>query len=201
MDSGRFDDAFDRRGFLRRVGGVAGGALLSVHFAACQEAAEQARQAALDGAAYAVLTPEEGRQLEAVCATIIPSGDTPGAREAGAAHFIDTVLGSFESANLPVVRDGIASLQGRVRTAEGAASFADLDETRQVQLLAEVEAQDPAFFGVARYLTICGTFCHPDLGGNRNRAGWTLLGMDVQNGYQPPFGYYDRGHHDEGAEA
>ncbi|NNM32179.1 MAG: hypothetical protein HKO53_03895, partial [Gemmatimonadetes bacterium] len=62
-------------------------------------------------------------------------------------------------------------------------------------VLTQVEEDDPGFFGTVRYLTICGTFCHPDLGGNRDRAGWNLLGIDVQNAYQPPFGYYDRGHH------
>jgi hypothetical protein len=188
--------AVDRRTFMRNVGGVAGGAWLTLHFAACQEAAEQARQAVASGGGFSVLTPEEGRQLEAVCATIIPSGDTPGAREAGAAHFIDTVLGTFESAGLPTVREGLEALAARVNDQHGT-TFADLGPDAQVAVLTEVENDDPGFFGTVRYLTICGTFCHPDLGGNRDQAGWRLLGMDIQNGYQPPFGYYDQGHHGE----
>ncbi|NNF27378.1 MAG: gluconate 2-dehydrogenase subunit 3 family protein [Gemmatimonadetes bacterium] len=184
----------DRRAFVRSVGGVAGGAWLSLHFAACQDAAEQAREAAASGSDFSILTAEEGRQLEAVCATLIPSGETPGAREAGAAHFIDTVLGSFEAGSLPTVREGLEALAERVRDEHGV-TFADLDTEQQVAVLTQVEEDDPGFFGTVRYLTICGTFCHPDLGGNRDRAGWTLLGMDVQNAYQPPFGYYDRGHH------
>lgn len=184
----------DRRAFVRSVGGVAGGAWLSLHFAACQDAAQQAREAAASGSGFTTLTAEEGRQLEAVCAAIIPSGETPGAREAGAAHFIDTVLGSFEASSLPTVREGLADLARSARDAHGTA-FADLDSPQQVGLLTQVEQDDPGFFGTVRYLTICGTFCHPDLGGNRDLAGWTLLGMDVRNAYEPPFGYYDRGHH------
>ena len=149
----------------------------------------------LPGSGFSTLTAEEGRQLEAVCATIIPSGDTPGAREAGAAHFIDTVLGSFEAASLTTVREGLEAIGGRARDKYGA-TYADLEPQQQIELMTLVEQEDPAFFGTVRYLTICGTFCHPDLGGNLDGAGWTLLGMDVQNAYQPPFGYYDRGHHD-----
>lgn len=190
------ESALDRRAFVRSVGGVAGGAWLTLHFAACQDAAEQARQAVASGSGFTVLGAEEGRQLEAVCATIIPSGDTPGAREAGAAHFIDTVLGTFESGNLPTIRDGLEALAAQVREEHGT-TFADLDAETQVAALTRMENDDPAFFGTVRYLTLCGTFCHPDLGGNRDRVGWTLMGMDVQNAYQPPFGYYDRGHHGE----
>ena len=188
----------DRRSFVRSVGGVAGGAWLSLHFAACQDAAQQAREAAASRSGFAVLSGEEGRQLEAMCAAIIPSGDTPGAREAGAAHFIDTVLGSFEANSLPTVREGLAALEDRVRSDHGT-TFADLGEEQQIDVLTRVESDDPGFFGTVRFLTICGTFCHPDLGGNRDRVGWTLLGMDVQNAYQPPFGYYDQGHHGEEA--
>ncbi len=196
-DDAWVDVPFDRRTFVRRVGGAAGGALLSMHLAACQDAADQAREAAAAGSGFSILTADEGRRLEAVCATLIPSGETPGAREAGAAHFIDLVLGTFEAGSLPTIRDGLAGLKRRVEAAEGrGTSFADLSATRQVAILTDVEREDPGFFGTARYLTICGTFCHPDLGGNRDGAGWAILGLDPQNAYEPPFGYYDEGHHD-----
>ncbi|MDH3222789.1 MAG: gluconate 2-dehydrogenase subunit 3 family protein, partial [Gemmatimonadota bacterium] len=143
-DDGWTQVPFDRRTFVRRVGGAAGGALLSVHLAACRDLADQAREAAAAGSGFSTLTADEGRQLEAVCATLIPSGDTPGAREAGAAHFIDLVLGTFEAGNLPTIREGLSGLKRRVESAEGSGtSFADLSAARQVEILADVEREDP----------------------------------------------------------
>jgi hypothetical protein len=34
-------------------------------------------------------------------------------------------------------------------------------------------------------------FAMPSWGGNRERAGWALLGFDNRHAWQPPFGYYD----------
>ena len=45
---------------------------------------------------FAFFTPEEARQMEAVCEQIIPSDDGPGAREAGAIYFIDYALSQTE---------------------------------------------------------------------------------------------------------
>ena len=78
-------------------------------------------------------------------------------------------------------------------------SFADLEAADRVRCLERVEEEDPGFFGVMRTLTIYGTFSHPDGGGNRGQVGWRLVGMDVQNAYEPPFGYYDRPYHDGSA--
>lgn len=41
------------------------------------------------------LSDAEYRTLSAACARVIPAGDTPGALEAGAADYIDAVLGAF----------------------------------------------------------------------------------------------------------
>ena len=189
-------EAQDRREFLHRMGGGALGAWLTLNLSACQEASEYAREATESGLPFTVLSAEEGRQVEAVCATLIPSDDTPGAAEAGAAHFIDRVLGTFESAALPSLREGLGGLTTRVADGEWSGStFADLSPDERITVMEAVEQEDPGFFGRMLFLTICGTLCHPDMGGNREEVGWELLGMQVESGYQPPFGYYDRGHH------
>jgi hypothetical protein len=41
-------------------------------------------------------------------------------------------------------------------------------------------------------------FAMPAWGGNRDGAGWALLGFDSRHVWQPPFGYYDAGHHGAG---
>jgi hypothetical protein len=48
------------------------------------------------------------------------------------------------------------------------------------------------FFDSMRFLTVLGMFSTPAYGGNRNGAGWKLLGFEDQHIFQPPFGYYDR---------
>ena len=42
-----------------------------------------------------------------------------------------------------------------------------------------------------RFDTIVGTFALPSWGGNRDYAGWHLLGLEHQMRFQAPFGYYD----------
>ena len=199
------DGAFDgwvhgRREFVRRLSGAAWGVWLTGSAAACRDAADYARGAAERGDAFQTLSSAEGDDLVALCSTLIPSGDLPGSTEAGAAYFIDRLLGTTESALLPLIRDGLGSLGERVvRDYPGSASFAALLEDDRIGCLQAVEAQDPAFFGTLRYLNLIGTFCHPDLGGNRDMAGWRLAGMEPANAYEPPFGYYDRPYHEQGS--
>jgi len=39
--------------------------------------------------------------------------------------------------------------------------------------------------------TILGFFGHPSYGGNRDLAGWKLIGFEDRYQFEPPFGYYD----------
>jgi hypothetical protein len=38
---------------------------------------------------------------------------------------------------------------------------------------------------------VAGVFSDPSYGGNRDHAGFTLIGMEHAAAYQPPFGWYD----------
>ncbi len=71
----------------------------------------------------------------------------------------------------------------------GGASFAALTPAQQDELLREIE-QTP-FFQAVRFDTLVGTFALPSWGGNRDFAGWRLLGVEHQPFFQAPFGYYD----------
>jgi hypothetical protein len=68
-------------------------------------------------------------------------------------------------------------------------SFATLSPAKQDELLREIE-QGP-FFQSVRFDTLVGTFALPSWGGNRDFAGWRLLGIEHQPFFQAPFGYYD----------
>ena len=47
------------------------------------------------------------------------------------------------------------------------------------------------FFQTVRFDTIVGTFALPSWGGNRDYAGWHMLGLEHQPRFQAPFGEYD----------
>ncbi len=128
--------------------------------------------------------------MRAFAARIIPSDQSlPGADEAGAVHFIDRALGKpFFADSVPVVRAGLADLDARAR-ALGEHDFASLSPGRQVAIMRQVEGTP--FFAAARMLVVVGTFADSAYGGNRNGAGWTILGIEHHPTYASPFGWYD----------
>jgi gluconate 2-dehydrogenase gamma chain len=149
-----------------------------------------------EGRPFVTFSEREGADFDAFAARIVPTDDTPGAREAGAVHFADRALDTFLSDLLPIVRAGLGSLNERVRsTFPGTEAFADLSEARQDEVIGAVEREDPAFFFFGRTLVMLGLVTNPELGGNRDKLGWQLIGFEDAFAYQPPFGYYDRDEH------
>lgn len=179
-----------RRDFVASSGTVLGGAWLVLHLPAIEAAAAHARRALARHAPFEILTPEEARELEAIAAQIIPTDDTPGAREAGVIYFMDKALGTFAAPLLDPIRGGLPDLlkAAQARNAEVRA-FSQLTVEQQTDVLRSME-QTP-FFGMVRMLTVAGMFGDPSYGGNQDRAGWRLIGFDGGHAHQPPFGYYD----------
>jgi gluconate 2-dehydrogenase gamma chain len=178
-----------RRAFLRASAGIAGGSLLAFQlpvFLAVAEAAAAAREA---GAAFLHLSPEDAAVLEAIASRILPSDDTPGAREAGVIHFIDQALGSFMADARADLAAGAATLEAMTAAAAEGSGFAALAPERQDVLLSEIDTTP--FFELMHYLTVAGMFSLPSYGGNRDHAGWKLLGFTHQHVWVPPFGHYD----------
>jgi len=181
----------DRRDFLTRGGTLLGGAWLLGLAPALEAAGVYARRALRDGIPFTVLTPREALDMEAVASVMIPTDDTPGAREAGVVHFVDRALETFFNPYLPPIRGWLGALQDRVReNHDGVEGFADLSEPTQADVLRDMEVAGGAF-GLVRILVMLGMFSHPDHGGNRDQVGWQLLGYETAAAYQPPFGYYD----------
>lgn len=191
------DNDVSRRLFLQLSASLTGsGAVRSAipGVAALLQAACNARDS---GAAFEVLTADEARELDAIVARIIPTTDTPGAREAGVIWFIDKALGSFVSDNLDFLRSGLAGFQAPVPAAFGGArQFSDLDEKDQDRHLATQD--NTPFFRMLRMLTLLGMFGMPSYGGNKDYIGWKLLGLDPhRHAFEPPFGYYDARYREE----
>ena len=133
---------------------------------------------------------EQAAEIEGVAAQIIPSDDTPGAREARIVYFIDRALTTFDRDRQRIYTQGLKDLQAKTReTFPGAEKFSALTSGQQIQLLGAMERTE--FFGQVRLHTIVGFFANPEYGGN-NKAGWKLMGFDDSFDFRPPFGSYDR---------
>ncbi len=179
-----------RRDFLWTGATGVGVGWLVTQLPAIEAAARHARQALAGNRALEILTEEEARELEAIAARIIPTDDSPGAREAGVIQFIDRAFATFQAPALPLARQGLTELQARVQDSEPEiGSFSELPEPRQDEMLRGIETG--GFFGLIRFLTVVGMFALPEYGGNRDGLGWQLLGFEDRYRWAPPFGYYD----------
>lgn len=181
--------SLSRRSFMRASGGIVGGGWLALQLPGLVAIAEAATIARDSGAAFLHLSPLEGAGLEAIAARIIPTDETPGAREAGVIHFIDQALGEQMADAAGELREGLEDLDARAARSLEGARFADLEPAAQDALLREIE--DTPFFGLMQYLTVAGMFALPSYGGNKDHIGWKLLGFDHRHGWAPPFGFYD----------
>jgi gluconate 2-dehydrogenase gamma chain len=178
-----------RRKFLRATGGAVGGGWLALQLPGLVALAEAAAAARDAGAAFLHLSPLEAAGLDAIAARIIPTDETPGAREAGVIHFIDQALGDFMAEAAGELRAGLESLDARAMGAFEGERFASLEPAAQDALLREIE--ETPFFGLMQFLTVAGMFALPSYGGNRDYIGWQLLGLSHQHAWLPPFGHYD----------
>ncbi|MBA3562682.1 MAG: gluconate 2-dehydrogenase subunit 3 family protein [Gammaproteobacteria bacterium] len=179
-----------RRAFLKASGSLVGSSWLAFHSPLILAVSQEAVKARDSGAAFETLTAAQAAELDAISAQIIPTDDTPGAREAGVIYFIDGALGSFGGGMKEAVIAGLDDLHRRVQSQRGeAALFSGLTAPQQIEMLRTVE--DTPFFALLRYLTVAGMFSLPSYGGNRDKIGWQLVGFDNRHHWQPPFGWYD----------
>jgi gluconate 2-dehydrogenase gamma chain len=181
-----------RRDFLTGAGSAFGLALVASHWPAIAAAHAHAAVAAADpgAATLGFLAGDDARDVEAIAAQIIPTDDSPGAREAGALYFIDRSLQTWQATMAENFRHGLKDFQQGFAAAHPGPRFADADSGTQISFLTSVESSD--FFGGVRALTLIGLFALPQYGGNRDGIGWRLIGFSDQHAFSPPFGYYDR---------
>jgi gluconate 2-dehydrogenase gamma chain len=199
-----------RRNFLTRVGGAVSAAWLSAHWPALVAAAEHAHQAArsTSPAKFQFFTPDQAVEVDAITARIIPSDDTPGAREAGVVYFIDRALTTFAVDDQKTYREGLTTFQARVRelfpTVEKFSSATPEQQDKVLhsfddhagggRRMYRTDANASPFFDTIRTHTIVGFLVDSDSDrkGNRGGVGWKLIGRDRDHMFQPPFGYYDK---------
>jgi gluconate 2-dehydrogenase gamma chain len=188
-------DALSRRTLLQALAGAIGAAAVPAwgwaEVAASAHRAHTAPRNNIDDTSARFFTASDAADVEAITAQIVPTDDTPGAREAGVVHFIDRALATVLAHLAVDYRARLAEFQAgcRARYPE-AASFAALAPAQQIAYLTEVERTP--FFDLTRQLTVMGLFTMPSYGGNKDGIGWTLIGFEDKHAFQPPFGYYDR---------
>jgi len=125
---------------------------------------------------------DERATLRAWVDRLVPADDySPAASDCGVLDYLDHSLAEWNQADLPLLRDAIAVLDAQARAQESTA-FASLPAEAQDALLMRMEAgQFPSGAGQAGFnrllrLTLEGMFSDPYYGGNRNYAGWDLIG-------------------------
>jgi len=193
MNSSGGDQDNSRRSFLLSGGGFLTSVWLAAHWPAIDAAAHHAAAVSEVPAAagFEFLSAADAADIEAIAAQIVPSGATPGAREAHAVYFIDRALGTFFAAWAADFRPGLGDFQAKFRAANPTlAAFAKSDPGQQIAFLKTVERTP--FFDSVRTLTLLGMFSSPKYGGNYQTAGWRLMGFVDQHAFTPPFGHYDR---------
>lgn len=202
-----FDSA--RRNFLQLLGGTASTVWLTANWPGLVSAAEHAHQAAKsDHPALEVFTADQAREVEALCACIIPSDAAAGAREAGVIYFIDRALKTFFSEALPVYKNGLEAVQKT--TAElfpSVSRFSAATEEQRLKIFSHIVQESerpesgsrrlapgasPDFFQTLRVHTIFGFLVDPEGGGNRDFVGWKAIGRDPSHSFSAPFGFYDK---------
>ena len=157
--------------------------------AAAQHAAQM--REVIPPAKLEVLTADQAAEIEAAASRIIPTDDTPGAREAGVIYFIDRALGTFATDSRGDYEKGLSVLQAKTHELfPNTQKFSQATSDQQDTVLKALEEQ-PIFELILTH-TIMGFLADPARGGNRGAVGWKLIGFDDSPAFAPPFGYYDR---------
>jgi gluconate 2-dehydrogenase gamma chain len=181
-----------RRAFL--VGAVAGaaagaGAVATAGLVSDQAAAspEAAAQPLPEGAKQgAFLNATDAETVAALAERIMPGAPgMPGARDANVLNYIDLALAGAYTDLQEFYRHGLAALEAHCQKTYGQ-SFARLSPERQDETIRTLEESKAdsftwpsarAFFDTLRAHTIEGMFADPIYGGNKDFAGWSLVGF------------------------
>ena len=134
----------------------------------------------------AFLNDDDAATVEAFTERLMPGAlGKPGARDAGVLNYIDLALSGAYQDLQDFYRRGLTSLDAYCRKTYNA-SFVKLDAPRQDEVIMALEQNKateftwpsaPAFFNTMRTHTMEGMFADPIYGGNKDFAGWRLVGF------------------------
>jgi gluconate 2-dehydrogenase gamma chain len=134
----------------------------------------------------AFFNADDARTVAALAERLMPGEPgKPGAREAGVLNYIDLALAGAYADQQDLYRQGLASLEGYCGAVHSA-GFTKLDALRQDSVIKALEDNKAtgftwpsaaAFFNTLRTHTMEGMFADPVYGGNKDFAGWQLVGF------------------------
>jgi gluconate 2-dehydrogenase gamma chain len=194
-----------RRAFLKGAAAGAGAAATAalVPAANAQTLEKQSSEAmqALPAAQKhgAFFNDEEAATISAFSERLMPGAPgKPGAHDANVLNYIDLALAGAYADQQEFYRHGLYQLDAYCRKVHGQA-FRQLPAARQDETIAALEEGKAegfswptakAFFDTLRTHTMEGMFADPIYGGNKDFAGWKLVGFP---GAQPQFTARDIG--------
>jgi gluconate 2-dehydrogenase gamma chain len=189
-----------RRSFLKRAavgaGAVAGSGLVPnaytqtvEHHNANAAAPVESHPTSVQHGAF--FNYEQATTMAAFSERLMPGAPgKPGARDANVLNYIDLALAGAYADLQDFYRRGLAQLDAYCR-ATYKQSFAQLDATKQDEVIGALEQGKAGgftwptareFFNVVRTHTMEGMFADPIYGGNRDFAGWRLVGFPGAQG-------------------
>lgn len=191
-------DDFSRRGFLKAV--ASGTALLVIK--GVKEGVSLSEAMASNTTGHQFFDEHQWATVEALSAQVIPTDKYPGAKEAGVVNYIDIALAAVYSAQQEMYAQGIQGVDQSAKGMFKKDQFIDLTSQQQIEVMKAME-QDKAPGEVWKELpassflfdcllthTFEGFYADPSYGGNKNHAGWALVGFpgpSQPRGYAPPF--------------
>jgi len=163
------------------------------HAAADAAATEHAASHAMSGGHGAFFNDDDSRTITAFTERLMPGAPgKPGAAEAGVLNYIDLALSGAYADQQDFYRRGVAQLDAHCAKTYGK-PFRSLTASQQDETITALEqGKAPefvwptaqAFFNTVRTHTMEGMFADPVYGGNKDFAGWRLVGFP---GAQPIF--------------
>lgn len=134
----------------------------------------------------AFFNDEDSRAVKAFAERLMPgAAGKPGATDAGVLNYIDLALSGAYKDEQEFYRHGLTQLDAHCKAAHGKA-FRSLPAAQQDEVIAALEHNKapefvwptaPAFFNMLRRHTMEGMFADPIYGGNKDFAGWRLVGF------------------------
>ena len=145
--------------------------------------------------AGAFFNQEQAAAMAAFAERLMPGAPgKPGASEADVLNYIDLALAGAYTDLQEFYRRGLAQLDAYCRATHGRA-FAQLDAGAQDEVISALDEGKatgfdwptaPEFFVTVRTHTMEGMFADPIYGGNRDFAGWRLVGFPGAQGLFTP---------------
>jgi len=129
-------------------------------------------------------TPAQIFCLDALVDTLIPPDDWPGGVDAGVVAYLGRLLTTDLADMLPIYKSALDLLDS-----EATGSFAKLGAKEQVELLSKLERGETSqawpfapswFLSMAATHAAEGYYSDPGNGGNRDGAGWKMIGFEVR---------------------